>query len=316
MAVSSAASVDGQDVVIFSWRDTANPEGGGAEIYLETIARGLVARGSRVTIFCAAHEAAPAEDVVDGVRFVRRGNHVTVYLWGLLGLLLRRFGHVDVVVDVQNGLPFFTPLATRKPVVVLVHHVHREQWPVVFPGAPGRVGWWIERWLAPRVYRRCQYIAVSRATRAELAGLGVEKARVAIVHNGTTPPPPVSSTRSTNPSIAIVGRLVPHKQVEHAVDTVAALRPEFPGLHLAVVGSGWWEDDLRKYVADTGAGDLVTFEGHVSEQRKHEILASSWLLVLPSIKEGWGIVVGEAGGHRVPGRGLLDRRRHLRVHRP
>ena len=102
------------------------------------------------------------------MRFVRRGTHVGIYVLVMLHLLLRRFGRVDLVVDVQNGLPFFTRLATRRPVVVLVHHVHREQWPVVFPGRLGRVGWWIERRLAPALYRTSQYVAVSRATRGEL----------------------------------------------------------------------------------------------------------------------------------------------------
>jgi glycosyltransferase involved in cell wall biosynthesis len=207
---------------------------------------------------------------------------------------------VDLVVDVQNGLPFFTRLVTRKPVVVLVHHIHREQWPVVFPGRLGKVGWWIERRLAPRVYRRSQYIAVSRATRAELIALGIAKERIAVVHNGTSPPPPVAATRSLKPSLCVVGRLVPHKQIEHAIDATVALRHLYPDIQLRIVGSGWWHDDLHKYAAEAGASDMVTFEGHVSEQRKHEILAQSWLMLLPSLKEGWGLVIGEAGGHGVP----------------
>ena len=300
MQGGSPASVHGRHVVFFNWRDTANPEGGGSERYVETMARGLVENGARVTIFCAAHDAAPADEVVNGVRYVRRGDHLEVYLLGVWNLLRRRFGKVDLVVDVQNGLPFFTRVATRRPVVVLVHHVHREQWPVVFPGALGRVGWWIERRLAPVLYRRSQYIAVSRATRAELVPLGVSKKRIAIVHNGTANAPPVRARRSPTPELVVVSRLVPHKQVEHAIDAVVALREEHPDVHLSVVGSGWWEDDLRKYVAEAGAGDLVTFEGQVSEERKHEILARSWLMVLPSLKEGWGLVIGEAGSHRVP----------------
>ena len=127
----------------------------------------------------------------------------------------------------------------------------------------------------------------------------MDKKRIAIVHNGTAPPPAVAVPAQPD-SIVVVGRLVPHKQVEHAIDAVAALREEHPDVHLSVVGSGWWEDDLRKYVADAGAGDLVTFEGQVSEARKHEILARSWLMLLPSLKEGWGLVIGEAGTHRVP----------------
>lgn len=294
------SSLQGRHVVLFNWRDTSNPEGGGSERYVEAMARGLVRHGARATIFCAAHDQAPADEVVDGVRYVRRGDHLAIYVLGALRLLLGSFGKVDLVVDVQNGLPFFTRLTTRAPVVVLVHHVHREQWPVVFPGLLGRVGWWIERRLAPLVYRRSQYIAVSGATRAELISLGIGRERVAVVHNGTSTAPSVSASRSLTPALCVLGRLVPHKQVEHAVDAVVALREDHPGVDLAIVGSGWWEESLRDYVARVGATAAVTFTGHVTEQEKHEILARSWVMLLPSLKEGWGLVIGEAGSHGVP----------------
>ena len=293
-------SFDGRHVVFFSWRDTRNPEGGGAEVYLEKVARGLVERDARVTIFCAEHDAAPADEMRDGIRFVRRGSKMGVYLRGMVALATRRFGRVDVVVDVQNGLPFFTRLLTRKPVVVLVHHVHREQWPVVYPGITGRVGWWIERRLAPRLYRNCQYVAVSQATREELVGLGVDHDRIAVVHNGTDPVLPMADVKSEAPSVCVVGRLVPHKQVEHAIDAFAHLRHRIPGLRLTVVGSGWWEDELRTYAAGVDGGGEVVFAGHVTEAEKQGIYAASWVMALPSLKEGWGLVVMEAAGYEVP----------------
>jgi glycosyltransferase involved in cell wall biosynthesis len=290
----------GRHVVFLSWRDTTNPEGGGAERYLEKMAAGLVARGCRVTVFCAAHGSAPGTDVVDGVRFVRRGSKLSVYPHGLWALLHRAFGRVDVVVDVQNGMPFLARLVTRTPVIVLVHHVHREQWPVVYAGLTGRIGWWVESRLAPLVYRSCQYVAVSRATRAELQQLGVTGARVAVVHNGTDPVLPTQVGTSPSPTICVVGRLVPHKQVEHAITAALSLRREFPDVRLHVVGSGWWEDTLHLFARECGAGPTVVFEGHVDEARKNELLERSWVMVLPSLKEGWGLVVGEAGMHHTP----------------
>ena len=290
----------GKHVAFLSWRDTRNPEGGGAERYLETMAAGLVARGVQVTIFCAAYPGAPPDETVDGVRFVRRGSKLSVYAQGIRALRRGDLGRPDVVVDVQNGLPFFTRPFTRRPVVVLVHHVHREQWPVVYPGLTGRIGWWIEHRLAPWLYRREQYVAVSRATRDELRLLGVTGPRIAVVHNGTDPYVAVTPGKAAHPMVAVVGRLVPHKQVEHAVDAAIELRERWPDLRLHVVGSGWWEGRLHEYVVEKGAEDLVVFEGHVDEERKHEIYEQSWLLALPSIKEGWGLVVGEAGLHRTP----------------
>ncbi|MCD4534828.1 glycosyltransferase family 4 protein [Nocardioides sp. cx-169] len=290
----------GKHVVFLSWRDTRNPEGGGAERYLEKVAEGLAELGCRVTILCAAHAAAPPDETVDGVRYVRRGSKLTVYLRGMLALALGRLGHVDVVVDVQNGLPFFSRLVTRAPVVVLVHHVHREQWGVLFGPALARLGWWIERSFAPWLYRRSQYVAVSHATRGELRELGVDLDRIAIVHNGTDRVVRVDETKAPYPTIAVVGRLVPHKQVEHAIDAVVALRQDFPGIRLQAVGSGWWEANLRAYAVEKDASDIVTFHGHVDELTKHEIYARAWLLALPSIKEGWGLVIGEAAMHATP----------------
>ncbi len=293
-------SLRGRHIVFFNWRDTANPEGGGSERYVETMARGVVAQGARATVFCAAHDQAPPDEWRDGIRFVRRGSKLGVYVQGLRHLLTRRFGRMDAVVDVQNGLPFFTRLATRRPVVVLVHHVHREQWPVVYPGAVGRIGWLIESRIAPRLYRGCQYVAVSRATRAELCALGVRRDHVAVVHNGTDLPEVSGVDRAPVPTVCVVGRLVPHKQVEHAIRAVAGLRARIPGIQLRVVGGGWWEGELQKHAADQGVADIVSFHGHVTEPVKNRLVAESWVQLLPSLKEGWGLVIGEAGMHGVP----------------
>lgn len=300
MVGAHSRPLEGKHVVLFNWRDTQNPEGGGSERYVEAVARGLVARGARTTLFCAAHDAAPGDEVVDGVRVVRRGSKLGVYPRAVTQLLTRRLGRIDVVVDVQNGLPFFTRLGTRRPVVVLVHHVHREQWPVVYPGRTGRIGWWVESRLAPRLYRGSRYVAVSSATRDELVELGVRAPDIAVVHNGTDVPPETQTRRAAHPTLCVVGRLVPHKRVEHAIDVVAALRGNHPDLTLRIVGSGWWEDELRKHAADRGVSDLVEFLGHVSEEDKHRHVAESWMQLLPSLKEGWGLVIGEAGMHGVP----------------
>jgi glycosyltransferase involved in cell wall biosynthesis len=285
------------DVLFVNWRDVSHPEGGGSERYVHRMAEGLAATGLQVSMFCAAHDRAPAEETLRGVRIVRRGGRLSVYPRALLHVLRHR---PRLVVDVQNGLPFGSTLVTRRPVVVLVHHVHREQWPIVFGRLGGAVGWWLESVLAPRLYRRSRYVTVSTATAEELVGLGVDPARLAVVRNAVEPAPPVAAVRSAVPRLVVLGRLVPHKRVEHAIEVVARLRDRWPGLRLSVVGEGWWDDELRERVAELGVTDIVDFAGHVDEQTKHEELARAWVHLCPSVKEGWGLVVTEAGSHRVP----------------
>ncbi len=98
----------------------------------------------------------------------------------------------------------------------------------------------------------------------------------------------------------VLGRLVPHKRVEHAVRAVAALRRELPDLTLTVVGSGWWEDELRAEVARLGMQDAVRLTGHVDEATKHALLGRAWVCATPSVKEGWGLCAVEAAAHGTP----------------
>jgi glycosyltransferase involved in cell wall biosynthesis len=296
----STGSPERLRVLMLNWRDSSNPEGGGSERYVESVAAQLVAAGHQVTVLCAAHVRAPADEVRDGVRFVRRGSKLGVYPWALWHLLTRRSGPADVVVDVQNGVPFFSRLVTRRPVVVLVHHVHREQWHVVYDPLRARIGWWLESRLAPRVYRRSQYVAVSHVTRAELIGLGVDGNRIAVVHNGTEPPLETGTRRDPVPNLCVLGRLVPHKRVEHALTTVARLREDHPDVRLTVVGEGWWSDELRAAAGALGVEDRVEFLGHVDDEAKHRALARAWVLLTPSLKEGWGLCITEAASHGVP----------------
>ena len=286
-------------VLLLSWRDLGNPLGGGSERYLHRVATGLVAGGDQVTVRTAGYAGAPAREVVDGVRYVRGGTPDTVFPTALADLATGRLGRPDVVVDCQNGMPFGSRLGTRAPVVVLVHHVHREQWPVATGPVVARVGWAVESRIAPRLYRGCRYVAVSPSTRRELGTLGVPLDRITVVHNGLDA---VAATgpRSAHPSLVLLSRLVPHKQVEHALTVLARLRAARPGLTLTVIGDGWWAPQVRAAAAELGVADALRLVGHVDEATKHRLLAEGWVHLCPSVKEGWGLAILEAAQHGVP----------------
>ncbi|MFL6136173.1 MAG: glycosyltransferase family 4 protein [Frankiaceae bacterium] len=285
-------------VLVLNWRDTRHPEGGGSELYVEEIAAGLAARGHAVTSFSAAYAGAARRETVDGVRVVRRGGRFSVYAWAALLYLTGRLGRPDVVVDVGNGVPFWSPLYCRRPIVLLVHHVHREQWPVFFGPRLAALGWWLEARAMPRAYRRARVVTVSESTRRELAALGV-RGPISVVHNGT-PPPLVVPRRAPAPTICVLGRLVPHKRVEQVLTAAARLRDEVAGLRVDVAGQGYWLDRLRAHARALGVDDIVTFHGHVRNEAKSRLLGAAWVLALPSLKEGWGLSVVEAAAHGTP----------------
>ena len=289
-------------VAFLNWRDTGHPEGGGSERYVEQIATGLVERGCAVTFRCSRYAGSSARSLRDGIAYARAGGRLGVYPRTLLALVWARLRGrgFDVVVDVQNGLPFFARLVAGCPVVVLVHHVHREQWPVATGPLTARFGWWIESWLSPRLHRGCQYVTVSAVTRAELATLGVRREHIAVVHNGADAAPVTTLPRERAPRLVVLGRLVPHKRVEDALRVLARLLPELPALRLWVVGDGWWRSRLVDEAERLGVAQAVDFLGYVSERAKHDLLSRAWVMLAPSLKEGWGLMVVEAALRGVP----------------
>ncbi|WP_182624065.1 glycosyltransferase family 4 protein [Rhodococcus opacus] len=300
-----------REVLLLCWRDTGHPQGGGSERYLEEVGAQLAARGIKVTLRTAGYRGAAKKETVDGIEISRAGGRYSVYPRALAAIAAGRLGfgplrgiRPDAVIDTQNGIPFFSRVVAGAPVTLLVHHCHREQWPVA-GRLMGKIGWWVESRLSPRTHRDDQYLTVSLPSADELVELGVERERIAVVRNGADDIPlgvdvGGADTRTAHPSVCVLSRLVPHKQIEDALEAIAALRPTIADVHLDVIGGGWWEQNLRDRAHELGIGDAVTFHGHVDETRKHQLLSQSWVHVMPSRKEGWGLAVIEAAQHGVP----------------
>src|SRR4030095_4023781 len=106
--------------------------------------------------------------------------------------------------------------------------------------------------------------------------------------------------RSAEPSLVVLGRLVPHKQVEVALHAVAALCGELPGLSLVVAGQGWWETELREHAARLGVAGRVRVAGFVTDEEKRTLMSEAWVALTPSLKEGWGLTIVEAGAAGAP----------------
>jgi glycosyltransferase involved in cell wall biosynthesis len=289
-------------LLFLNWRDSSHPKGGGSERYVEQLAALLTAGGEDVRIHCAAYRGAPRREVRDGVRIQRHGGPFSVYLFGLLAVVRQR---PDVVVDVQNGMPFFSPLVHGR-VVLVAHHLlgrhwlNRQQWHTPVGRLGGRLAWWVESRLVPRLYRRARYAAVSSPTCDDLVATGVAPERITVVHNATDPAPTASVPKANEPTLCVVARLVPNKRVDHAVDVLAALATDLPTLRLRIVGDGPAYGSLVQRASRLGVLDRVDLLGWLDEAAKRDAIASSWILLCPSVKEGWARVVTEAAVHAVP----------------
>lgn len=293
----------GRRVAVVNWRDPWHSLAGGSERYAWEFATALRDAGAHVDFLTARDTHQSARDRRDDIPVRRGGNQFTFYPWVWWQLLLRTLtGRAyDVVVDAENGIPVFSPLVLprRSVVVLVVHHVHQEQFRTYFRPALASFGRWLERWLMPRVYRRVPTLAVSESTRLEMVRQLSWDRPVQIVHNGADTASHVVAQPQAE-RLVVLGRLATHKRIDLVVRAVHRLLEERPGLRLDVVGKGPEEARLRELVGDLGLGEVVRLHGFLDEDDKHRVLGRASFHVCASDAEGWGQVVVEAASYGLP----------------
>jgi glycosyltransferase involved in cell wall biosynthesis len=280
----------GRHVLFVAWRDLANPRAGGSEVLVDRLAAGLIAGGDRVTLLCGGEVAERP------YRVMRSGGTYSQFLRAPIAYWRYR-SNCDLVVEVCNGMPFFTPLWCRRPTICLVNHMHTELWGLRFPAPLAAAGRFTESSLMPRAHRQNLFLTVSNSTAKALGEMGVPADRIRQICNGVVQPDPLLP-KSDEPMFLALGRLTDYKRFDLLLRQWERVRPVVGG-QLVIAGDGPERSRIEAL-----AGHGVTVTGRVSEEEKHRLLCSAWLLLHPAIIEGWGIVITEAAIRGTPAIGF------------
>lgn len=288
-------------ILFFNWRDTKHAYAGGAEVYVHELAKRWAQNGNKVTVFAGNDNKNPDYEVVDGVEVYRRGGTYTVYIFAVLYYLRKFRGKYDVIIDCENGIPFFTPLFAREQVILLVHHVHQEIFRNFLRFPLSKVAELLEGKLMPLVYQNKNVITVSASSQRDVFKLGFTKAgNIEIIPNGVTSTLFVDYPKTDHPSFIYLGRLKEYKNIDVAIKAFAKVVRIHKKAKLAIVGTGESFLSLKNLVTELGLTRSVKFYGHVSEAEKAKLLGKSWAAIQPSQMEGWGITVIEANAAGTP----------------
>ncbi len=294
-------------ILWFNWRDIKNPEAGGAEVYTHEIAKRLVKKGHSVTLFTAEFSHCRQEEIVDGVNIIRRGGKYRVY--GKAREYWKKNKNFDVVIDEINTRPFLTPkFVAKEKTIALIHQLAREFWfletplPVSYIGYHFLENYWLKH------YRSVSTITISESTKHDLNKLGFKK--VSIVYSGLDIKPLDNiPEKSERPTIIFLGRMKNAKKPQDVVEAFRLIKKEVKDAQLWMVGDGY----LRKKLE--GKDKDVKFFGFVSSEVKVELLKKAWVIAVPGVREGWGLVVTQANalatpavGYDIPG--LRDSIKH------
>lgn len=288
-------------ILVFSWRDQAHPWAGGSELNLFSQIRYWKEWGHQVTVFTSTYPNAETHDTIDGAEIYRKGNQFSHYFWAIYFYWRFFQKKYDVILDIMNAIPFFTPLFTREPKVCLVHHMSTEQIHQELKQPLNILAEWLQTKFFPFVYKNTPMISVSESTSGDMIRFGFKSQNISLIHNGLDHELLRPDRKKTaHPSIIYLGRLKKYKRIERLINAFAEVSKRIPESRLTIVGSGNEKNELEKMVREKNLNQAVNFRGFVSETEKVQILSESWMYVTPSIVEGWGLAVLEAAACGTP----------------
>lgn len=291
-------------ILILNWRDIKNPQSGGAEILTHELARRWVKEGNQVTWFSSSYEGGLAKEITDGIHVIRKGHPDTRYLSNSVHFLAfveyeKNFkGKFDVVIDEIHGIPFFTPWYVKEKKIALICEVADELWMKMFIPVFGLLGRIVELFYLRFVYRNIPFITISESTKRDLIKHGVDEKHISVLPMGISIPKGVKKfKKDKDPTLIFVGRLCGLKGVEDAILAMQKIVKRHRNAKLWIVGKG--NDNyvlhLRKMSEGLNLSSNIIFYKYIDERKKFELMSRAHVLISPSIKEGFGLTIPEAG---------------------
>ncbi len=287
-----------------TWKDRRHPAAGGAEVVNEELAKRLVRDGHQVTFLVGGFAGGEREEMRDGFRIVRLGSRFSVY-WHVFRYYRKHLmGLADLVIDEVNTIPFFAAWYTRVRTVLFVHQLAREIWFYEMGFPFSLIGY-----LAEAVYLRClsgsPVVTVSESTKRDLMRFGFKPDRIQIISEGIEMEPVATlaeAPKAPEPTMLAFGTIRSMKRTGHIVRAFELAKARIPNLKLIVAGKPegtYGEKVLAQIKASPFASD-ITYIGKTTQEQKKELMRTTHVMCMASVKEGWGLVVTEANSQGTP----------------
>jgi glycosyltransferase involved in cell wall biosynthesis len=296
-----AATAGLRRISILAWRDLDDPEAGGSELHASRVASLWAEAGIEVTMRTSYAAGHPQVTWRGGYRVIRKAGRYLVFPRAAFSEMMGWHGASDGLVEIWNGMPFFSPVWARRPTVTWLHHVHDTMWDMTLPPRLAKLGRRIEFGLAPPLYRRTPIVTLSSSSKQELVQkLHLTPEQITVVPPGVDARFSPGGEKSPTPLILAVGRLVPVKRLHLLIDAIAGIRARVPDVRAVFVGDGYERESLEQHAREVGVDDCITFAGRVDDAALVDLYRRAWVLASASAHEGWGMTVTEAAACGTP----------------
>lgn len=283
-------------IVILNWRDIKNPQGGGAELLTQEMAKRWVEWGHEVIQLSANFPGGKKEEIIDGVKIKRLGCWWNIYLLAFFYYLIKLRPQTDIIIDEVHWLPFFSALYAPRKTVLLACEVANKLFFQIFPYPVGLVGRFFEK-IYLSFYKTIPTLAISPSTKEDLVREGFVEKKITVIPMGLTTPVNLKIyPKEKVPTLIYLGRLNKQKGIEDALEIFHSVKQKIPHCQFWVVGSGKeaYVKTIKEKIANLKLKGIIFF-GFVSQREKFRLLSKAHFLIVPSFHEGWGLIVPEAG---------------------
>jgi glycosyltransferase involved in cell wall biosynthesis len=296
-----AATAGLRRIAMLAWRDLDDPEAGGSELHASRVASLWAEAGIEVTMRTSYAAGHPQVTWRNGYRVIRKAGRYLVFPRAAFSEMMGWHGASDGLVEIWNGMPFFSPLWARRPSVAWLHHVHDSMWEMTLTPRLAQLGRRVEFDVAPLVYRRTPIVTLSNSSKAELVEkLRLKPQHITVVPPGIDPSFTPGGKRSDTPLVVAVGRLVPVKRYDRLIDELAAVHHRQPALRAVIVSEGYEREALEAQIRELGAMDWISLPGRIDHASLLDLYRRAWVLASASAHEGWGMTITEAGACGTP----------------
>jgi glycosyltransferase involved in cell wall biosynthesis len=281
-------------LLIINWQDWTNPLSGGAEVHFHEIFKRLTG-DFNISLLCTHYKNAPETEKIDGIKIHRVGSRNTFNFHVPRAYRkIRETERYDLVIEDLNKIPFFGGRFIREKRIALIHHLFGK---VIYtetnPIAASYV--YFSEKLIPKFYKDVPFVAISESSRKEIVEMGIPWKNVKIIYNGVNPKDYESKAKkSSQPTIICLNRMKKYKRMDILINSIPDVLKSIPDLKVILVGDGDDLPRLKEISRRNKTERAIEFTDFVSADKKADLLASSWVAVNTSPKEGWGLTSIEA----------------------
>jgi len=297
------------NILWFTWRDITHPLAGGAEAQSSAHCKYLAAHGHTVTVLTSRYAGAKQISLLDGYKIIRVGNRYTVYVAAAIYYLRHLRSWPKIIIEEVNTVPFLTQWYTHpKKRFLYIYQLSRQIWfhEIFFP--INIIGYLVEP-IYLWIMRKNYVFTESQSTKEDLLRFGFKNDRIHIIPIGISQEKKLTSdkvigsqTKYKKPTILSFGAVRSMKRTLDQVRAFEIAKQSIPKLQMTICGDTPWQYGkiVLRYIKNSPYTNDIQYLGRVDKKTKIDVMNHSHLILVTSVKEGWGMIVTEAGLHGTP----------------